>query len=95
MEENKLGWYDKNSVEPLIEGVKAAGTIEYNHTVNKKEHKQNWTREKKELLKNKRMYGQFVRKMLDTINEKESWNFLRKTDLKVCMYVCISLFIVD
>ena len=31
------------------------------------------------------MYGQFVREMLDTINEKESWNFLRKADLKVEM----------
>ena len=29
MEENSLGWYLRNSVEPLIEGVKAAETIEY------------------------------------------------------------------
>ena len=28
MEENNLGWYVRNSVEPLIEGVKAAETIE-------------------------------------------------------------------
>ena len=27
-------WYVKNSVEPLIEGVKAAETTEYNNTVN-------------------------------------------------------------
>ena len=44
MEENKLGLYVRNSVEPLIEGVKAAETIEYNETVNKKEFKQNWIR---------------------------------------------------
>ena len=80
-----MGWYDKNSVETLIEGVNAAGTIEYNDTVNKKKYKQSWMREKKELWKNRRMYGQFVREMLDTINEKESWNFLRKADLKVEM----------
>ena len=36
MEENNLGWYVRNSVEPLIEGVKAAETIECNDTVNKK-----------------------------------------------------------
>ena len=30
MEENNLGWYVTNSVEPLIEGMKAAETIEYN-----------------------------------------------------------------
>ena len=39
MEENNLGWYVRNSVEPLIEGVKAAEKIEYNDTVNKKEFK--------------------------------------------------------
>ena len=27
MEENNLGWYVRNSVEPLIGGVKAAETI--------------------------------------------------------------------
>ena len=27
MEENSLGWYVRNSVEPLIEGIKAAETI--------------------------------------------------------------------
>ena len=37
MEENNLGWYVRNSVEPLIEGMKAAKTIEYNDTGNKKE----------------------------------------------------------
>ena len=42
----------------LTEGVKAAETIEYNDTVNKKEFKQRWKNEKKELWKNKRMYRQ-------------------------------------
>ena len=36
----QIGWYVRNSVEPLIEGVKAAEKIEYNDTVNKKEFKQ-------------------------------------------------------
>ena len=30
MKENNLGWYVRNSVEPLIEGVKATETIEKN-----------------------------------------------------------------
>ena len=30
MKENNLGWYIRNSVEPLIEGVKATETIENN-----------------------------------------------------------------
>ena len=32
MEENNLGWYVRNSVKPLIEGVKAAETIESNNS---------------------------------------------------------------
>ena len=46
MEENNLGWHVRNSVEPLIEGVKAAETLECNDTGNKKEFKQRWMREK-------------------------------------------------
>ena len=45
----QIGWYVRNSVEPLIEGVKAAETIEYNDTMNKKELKQSWKWGKKEL----------------------------------------------
>ena len=40
MEENSFAWYVRNSVEPLIEVVKAAETKEYNDAVNKKEFKQ-------------------------------------------------------
>ena len=68
-----MGWYVRNSVEPLIEGVKAAETIEYNDRVNKKEFKQKWMRKKKELWKNKKMYGHFVREMPETTDEKETW----------------------
>ena len=51
--------------------------------MNKKELKQNWMREKKKLWTNKRMYGQFVREMLELTDEKETWNWLQKPDLKV------------
>ena len=56
MEENNLGWYVINSVAPLIEAVKVVETIEYTDTMNKKEFKQRWMREKTELWKNKRMH---------------------------------------
>ena len=42
----------------MTEKVKAAETIEYNDSVNKKEFKMRWIRDKKELRKNKIMYGQ-------------------------------------
>ena len=56
-EENNLEWYVRNSVEQLIEGVKAAETIVYNDTVNKKEFKQSLTWEKKKLWKNKNVWA--------------------------------------
>ena len=40
-------------------------------------------REKKELWINKRMYGQFVRELPETTDEREKWNWLKKADLTV------------
>ena len=60
MEENKLGWYVRKSVEPLIEGVRAPETIAFNETLNKKEQKQNRMMGKSELWKNKIMYRMFA-----------------------------------
>ena len=79
MEENNLGWYAMNSVAPLIEAVKVAETIEYTDTMNNKEFKQRWMREKKELWKNKRMYRQFAREMPETTDEKETWYMAKKS----------------
>ena len=79
MEENNSGWYAMNSVAPLIEAVKVAETIEYTDTMNKKEFKQRWMREKKELWKNKRMYRQFAREMPETTDEKETWYMAKKS----------------
>ena len=70
----------------MIKGVKTAEIIEYNdieyNDVAKKELKQRWVREKKELWKN-RIYGQLVREMPETTDGKETWQWLRKADLKV------------
>ena len=71
------------SVEPLIEGMKSAVTIEYNDAVNKKEFQQRQKRTKKELWKNKIVYGQSVKEMPETTDEKGTWYWLRKTGLKV------------
>ena len=53
-----------------------------NNDNNNKEFKQTWMSEKKELWKNIGMYGQFVREMPETTDEKETWCWLRKGDLK-------------
>ena len=51
--------------------------------MNKKGIKQRWISKKKELWKNRRMYGQFVREIPETRDEKEIWYWLRKADLKI------------
>ena len=63
--------------------MKAAETIQYNNTVNKKKFKQSWMREKNEVQKNKIIYGQFLREMPETTDQKESWNWLRKVNKNV------------
>ena len=52
----------RNSVEPLIESVKAAEKIKYNNTVNMKEFKQSWMRGKKNYGKTKDCMGSFQEK---------------------------------
>ena len=69
--------------ETLIQGVKAAETIEYNDKVNGGEFEESWMRERKELWKNKGMYGKFVREMPETADEKETWNWLGEAGLKL------------
>ena len=74
MEQSNLGWYVRNSVEPLIGGVKAAETMGYVDTVIKKKFKQNWMREKKELWKSKRMDSLLEKYQKQKI-KKETWNW--------------------
>ena len=45
-EENNLGWYIKNSVEPFLEGVKVAVVIEVNDAIHKEEYKKRRREEK-------------------------------------------------
>ena len=72
MEQNNLGWYVKNSIEPLIEGAKAGETIEYNDTVNKKGFKQTWMRERRNYGKTKGCLDSFNEKCQEKTDEKET-----------------------
>ena len=70
MEESNLGWYVRNSVGPLIEGVNAAEAIEYNDTVNKKEFK-------KSKIKKRRNYGK-AKEYMDSLQEKSQKQQMKK-----------------
>ena len=62
MEGNNLGWYVRNSNEPLIEEVKATEITEYNNTANKKQFTQSWMRKRKN-------YGK-TKECMDSLQEK-------------------------
>eukprot|EP00794_Sanderia_malayensis_P016665 gene16665-biopygen14077 len=82
-EENNLGWYVKNKVEPLLRAVKRQGTIKTDDAIEPKEYKK---REKEKVYnawKEKRMYGQYLRDM-DGKDLQNSWKWLRSSDLKEC-----------
>ena len=63
-EENSLGWYVKNSLEVLLQGVRATSVIRSEVTVSKGELKTSWNNKKLNSWKEKRLHGQFVREYL-------------------------------
>ena len=82
-EENSLGWYVKNSLEVLLQGVRATSVIRSEETVSKDEFKTSWNNEKLDSWKEKRLHGKFVREIPETTHVEESWSWLRKADLKI------------
>ena len=82
-EENNLGWYVKNKVEPLLRAVKRQANIKTDDAIEPKEYKK---REKERIYKawkEKRMYGQYLRDM-DGKDLQKSWKWLQSSDLKGC-----------
>ena len=86
-EENSLGWYVKNHIQPLIVAVRIRNNNhkqllsktstqpkEFNK-LNNEERIKNW--------KMKAMHGQYVRKIEDKY-KSNTWKRLRKIDLKGC-----------
>ena len=63
--------------------MKAAKTPEYSNIVNEKEFRQNWMREIKQPCKNKRMCGQFKENCQKKKEQKETWSWQIKANLKV------------
>ena len=83
-EENSLGWYVKNSVEPLLQQVAKTNVIETEGC----EAKENFKRKVREDLEkawtDKRMYGQYKRDLGEEVQVDlvKTWWWLKKGDLK-------------
>ena len=82
-EENGLGWYIKNNIEPLLAAVRTSRTITQEETVDRKEFKKSKEEQRKNEWTAKRMHGQFARDMEDK-DKSNTWKWMRKSDLKGC-----------
>ena len=72
-EENGIGWYVKNTVEPLLILVRQGGIINTEECVTKEEYKRSKTEEREQKWSNK-MYGQFCRATIDDIDKEKRWS---------------------
>ena len=83
-EENNLGWYVKNHVEPLLVALKESNTISgCEESMKPEEFKSLKQNERINAWKNKAMHGQYLREMdgKDIVN---TYGWLQKSDLKGC-----------
>ena len=84
-EENGLGWYLRNNMEPLLAAVRISRTVTHKETaefkkIKEEQRKNEWTA--------KRMHGQFARDTEDK-DKNNAWRWMRKSDLKGCTEVLI------
>ena len=73
-EDDSFRWYVRNSMESFIRGVWFAKVVDTEDVVSKDEFKRGWMNEKEERWKEKRMYGQFVREMLESTEKRRHGN---------------------
>ena len=82
-EENGLGWYVKNNIEPLLATVRTCRTVTHEETVDPKEFKIIKEVQRENEWTAKRMHGQFAADMKDK-DKNNTWRWMRKSDLKGC-----------
>ena len=90
-EENGLGWYVKNNIEPLLAAVRKGRSITHKETVDPKEFKKTKEEQRKNEWTAKRMHGQFARDVEDK-DKNNTWKWMRNSDLKGCTeaLICIA-----
>ena len=71
-DENGLGWYVKNNIEPLLAAVRTSRTITHEEKVDPKEFKKIKEKQRKNEWTAKRMHGQFARDVEDK-DKNSTW----------------------
>ena len=81
-EENNLAWYVKNSNERLMAVVRKIKILDSEGAKEKNEFKRDRQNASLNRWKEKN-YGQFLREMPETVDKDKTWEWTRKSDLKV------------
>ena len=76
-EENGLGWYVKNNIEPLLVAVRKSRTITHKEIVNTKEFKKAKEEQRKNEWTAKRIHGKFARDM-EHEDKNNTWRSMDK-----------------
>ena len=81
-EENSLGWYVRNTVEPLLIAAGRAKIVDVERSIETKDYKRREMMETENRWKDKKMYGQYYREVSECADFNGTWQWLRKCDLK-------------
>ena len=81
-EENNLAWYNRNSNERLMAGVRKIKILDTEGAKEKNEFKRDRQNASLNRWKEK-MYGQLLREMPETVNKDRTWEWTRKSELKL------------
>ena len=82
-EENNLAWYVRNSNERFMAGVRKIKILDREGAKEKNEFKRDRQNASLNRWKEKKMYGQFLREMPETVHRDKTSDWTRKNDLKV------------
>ena len=80
-EENGLGWYIKNNIEPILVAARTSTTITHKETVGLKEFRKTKEKHRTNDWTAKRMHRQFAGNKEDK-NQTNTWRWMKKSDLK-------------
>ena len=72
-EYNSLRWYVEQSNEPMLKVVSMKATIKTKETVRPEEFKRMQINAREQAWKEKKMHGQYIRDMDESIDKDKTW----------------------
>ena len=89
-EENCLGWYFKDNIEPLLVAARTSRTITHEEIVDPKAFKKTKGEQRKNEWTARGMRGKFARDMKDK-DKNNTWRWMIKSAFKGCTKVVICI----